>query len=288
MMFFNNLNIQYPSLKGKWLPIFIEPIVGSGERIAIAIAYSFSNGELILKQVIRQDVIEGIYGGISSGFSGIVSSAIESISIKHLQISELQNIKVPFSGILFGPITECYASDENDLLVQAVSMTASLGTISFDTESEHVSDDGKGNERFITAIHNETLTINPGIIQNFNRKLSVGKGKIQTRYGFVNQKIAANFGTISPAYISQYANNIKAKILDLEALKIYCEEEHPETMEMIVWRPEKNDPLVSKKAMSKIEDTVAHLRDLTQTIDLGFSEVFSIRQAAEYLTSKAA
>lgn len=288
MSFFSATKIQYPGLKGKWIPIYLEPIMGSGERIAVAILYCIGNDEVKIRQVIRQEVIDGIYGSASENFTGIVSAVIEYLAEKMPRISMASEFKLPFGGILLGIQQDCYASDENDLLSQAVSLTASLGTISFESESEQVIDDGKGNERFVTAVHNETITINPGIIQNFNRRLSVGNGKILTRYGFVNGKIAVNFGTLSPAYIPQSANNVKAKILDLEALKIHCEEETPESIEMIVWRPDVNDPLVSKKTMTKINDTIFHLHDLARTIDLGFSEVFSIRQTAEYLTSKAA
>jgi hypothetical protein len=288
MEFFEKIQIQVPPLSGHWIPLYIEPIVGSGERLTIAIAFQVNNQKFEIKQVIRQEVIDGIFGSSASGFTGIVDAIVEYYKSKCESIQNISSVKPPFVGIIIGSLTPFYAADMNGIMFQAVTASASLGSITFDLETESAIDDGKSSDRFASSIQLETVKASPILSPYFGRRLSVGNRGIQTKYGFVNGRYGANFGTISPAYVPQYANIIKARVLDLEALKLNCTEEQPTNFGMIVLRPEKNDLLISGKVHGKIDDTVHHLEDLSMSIGIELIEVFSPVQAANHLIKRAA
>ena len=71
---------QIPNFKGEWRAIQLEPIIGSGERITVAISVLGQNGEHKAIQAIRPELLECLYGNKSKEMMKLIQLIIESVS----------------------------------------------------------------------------------------------------------------------------------------------------------------------------------------------------------------
>ena len=112
-----------PPCRGVWLPIYIEPIMGSGERITIIIAaVAKVEGKAI--RAISTDTAMRLYGHKA------LSDQIELILVSVQEfLKKNQNIeawKPPLSGVFIGRLRDAASNDIDGIINQGLTMSASL------------------------------------------------------------------------------------------------------------------------------------------------------------------
>ncbi len=116
---------QFPSLPeyiASWQAIYMEPVVGSGERLAVAvIAFDADGCEVLV--TMSESRLQALFGAQAAGMAtmiGIVAGAAQ----KHGQAGHLDNFKSPVGGVGIGELREAMGDDRADVLQQAASLSS--------------------------------------------------------------------------------------------------------------------------------------------------------------------
>lgn len=278
-----------PDYSGAWQAIYLEPIIGSGEKIAIAVTAIGADKQYKVIQAIRPELLDCLYGSQAEKMQAMIDWVMNSANNEINTNCTLSNWSPPFDGVKLSQ--EHIAADENieGILKQAIRISASLSTLALDAEREDDEEQpSKYSENWTRSIADEIRLISPHFSSHFNKRIKISDTDILTSYGFLTAKYVSNFGLLVPSRLSASLNSMKAKLFDLETLKKSQLLVKPVTYEMIIGMPSLDDPTLSYKAVSRLQDTVKMVSELANTEDINLIQAKNAKQAAEHLISMAA
>ncbi|WP_075173942.1 hypothetical protein [Neptunomonas phycophila] len=278
-----------PNYRGSWQTIYLEPIIGSGEKIAIAVTAIGKDKKYQVIQAIRPELLDCLYGSQAEKMQTMVDWIVNSANNEIKANSTLSKWSPPFDGVTLGK--KKIAADENieGILRQAIRISASLSTLALDAEREEDEEQPrKYSEHWTRSIADEMRLISPHFASHFNKKIKVSDTDILTSYGFLTEKYVSNFGLLVPSRLSASLNSMKAKLFDLESLKKSQLLVKPDKYEMIIGMPSIDDPTLSNKAVDRLQDTVKMVSELAHSEDISLIQTKNAKQAAEHLMQSAA
>ena len=278
---------QAPGTNGNWFAIYMEPVIGCGERITIAVAAVTSGNRSKVVQAIHSDVLECIYGSQAYKLQSQVNWVIDSAS-KHLEINQcLSSWKSPLSGIHVGEKRRCEAHNIEGMLRQAIEFSASLNNLTISKENKS-SSPNETLGHFAKNVRDKVLEKQPLLSSYFNREAEVLQdNRVKTKFGFLNNRYAANLVAIRATSLANNVNTAKAKILELQALKSTLAGSDICTYELILGVPEESLS-ISEVAFEKIHTQAKFLQELADQQTIEVVSAGSIDQAASHLLDMAA
>ncbi|MGK0376781.1 MAG: hypothetical protein ACJA1Z_000585 [Patiriisocius sp.] len=278
-----------PTYKGHWQAIYLEPIVGSGEQIAIAVAATGGKSDCRIIQAIRSELLDCLYGSQASNMQSMIDWAIDSARKEIILNGNLNKWTSPFGGVKTSNIHE--AADENieGILRQAVRFTASLSTLALDAERDEDEYQPKRySEQWARSIASELKQINPHLAANFKQKVKVSESKILTSYGFLTENYVTNFGLLVPTRLSSSLSTVKAKLFDLEIFRKSSLLIKPEIYEIIIGTPSLDDPTLSDKSLKRLQENIEMISELAATEGIELYRAENASQAATHINKRAA
>ena len=285
----DNLFPENPSFKGTWHAIYLEPIVGSGERITVAVAAINSKSEFNVIQAIRSELLDCLYGVQSQNIQNMINWLIDSAS-KFIQSSGgLENWKAPFEGVVCTDATPASDNSIDGILRQAIRFSASLSTLSLDAERDN--DDQQPRTytaRWATHIADELRTVNPHLTSYLKQKIKIGGSGLQTTFGFLNDKYVSNFALLMPSNLSSSLTSVKAKILDLENFKKSATLVKPEKFELIIGTPPFSDPTLSDRSLTNLKKNIELVKEIAEQEEISVFNTDNANQAALQINKSAA
>lgn len=280
---------QIPNFKGEWRAIQLEPIIGSGERITVAISVLGQNGEHKAIQAIRPELLECLYGNKSKEMMKLIQLIIESVSN---QTDNLQDWKPPFEGLTLSKAHHTSSKDIYGILRQAIQLSSSLSKLSLAAEhhEENISEQVKKAEsRWSASIENEVITKNNNLRAFFNVSAKIGNSEIKTRFNFLTDNYASNFAVFNPHSASQSTTVIKSKLIDLERLEKAQGLFNIEKRELILGLPDfKNDVSLSDKAIKNAENYLIMYEEIALSQEIEIFKTSTPTLAAKRLMAQVA
>lgn len=287
MMTLNRLFPAPHTYGGVWQSIYLEPIVGSGERLSIAVVACGNDGQFQVVQSLRNEVIEGIYGEKAEQFQGIIDWVIQSIH-KHLSAKNtLDSWIAPIEGVHSGVIRATSASSLTGILKQAIMQSASFGTLALEAEHDDAESEyhKKSQQHWSAQITELVKMQNPTYASYFKKKVRILNSNTLTSYDFLDNSHAFNFGLLKA---TQNLNTLKAKLLDLGMLKKSPFTTGIQCFELIVGSSPLDDPTLTEREIEKQENSLAYLIEAAASEEVSVHRVFSSQEAADRLLSKLA
>jgi hypothetical protein len=278
-----------PSLSGKWVSVYLEPMLGSGERLTIIVAAVASNGDILVKPAIRKEVVEAMYGFRASSFNNMVELITNSLK-SHLElIGEFPGWHPPISGISVGMPRDAASSTTTGILRQAVSLSSSLSSL-LDTNLDEEGKVKKTREkdRWSTQLIDAVLREDARRECFFNRQFSFSDGHRPAKIFYLSDNAAINTGKLLPSNLNEFVKDGKAKISDLSMIKKHDNLFRHNNHQMIVFRPTDDDPAYSDKNIMSIQSAYLALEDLANTYDVAITPVHSVEHAARIILKTAA
>jgi hypothetical protein len=278
-----------PTFSGIWQTLYLEPIVGSGERISVAVVAIGSNNEYRIIQAIRSELLECLYGAQSQNMQSMIDWLIESASNELKSHRNLSEWVAPFDGVKIGSLHP--AADENieGILKQAIRFTASLSTLALDAEREEDEFQPKRySEQWAASIFDEIKTINPQLSNFFKKRLKISESNILTSFGFMNDKYVSNFGLLVPTRLSTSLSNVKAKLFDLETLQKSQALIKPQKYEIVIGTPSLSDPTLTDKSARKLRETIDMVTEVAASENIELFRAENAREAAIHINEVAA
>ncbi len=280
---------ESPSYKGCWHAIYLEPIVGSGERITVAVAAIGPQSEFNVIQAIRSELLDCLYGIQSQNMQNMINWLIESASKQIKTTGGLRGWQTPFEGVVCTDAVQASDNNIDGVLKQAIRFSASLSTLSLDAERDNDDQQPKRyTSRWATSIADELRTINPYLTSYFRQKIQIGDSGIQTTFGFCNDQYVSNFALLIPSNLSSSLTTVKAKILDLETFKKSQILIKPKKYEIIIGTPPFTDPTLSDRALNSLKMNIELVKELAEQEGVSVFSTDNAHKAALQISEAAA
>ena len=272
-------------LQAQWWPIYFEPLAGSGERFTAMIAVQPSTSTAPeIRTTLRMDVLKALYGGKAVGVVGVLELVQQSLGAHLKANATLANWSAPMTGFSVGAARWSRGNSVGEMLDQAVMMGASLGTIesvtSADTDSELVSEAWTREIRQAVPLP---------LLENFNRKVSLGATGWQIRLGFLSSTYAAQFGVLRPQRnrVSHDQLVLKARMMDLAQLKgdLFP---YADNREIIVGHPNFDDRSLSGTQRYRLRNRLGFLEKEADAVGIRLRHTHSSQEAAQWIAAKQA
>ncbi|CAH1589449.1 hypothetical protein [Vibrio rotiferianus] len=288
----NSFYNQFPSLplyKGSWGSVQIEPIIGSGERITIAVCAVGDDGDYRVVQSLSDELLEFLYKTQKSNMSDLINIITSSLS-KHLSLNKnISEWSAPISGVLIGSINDGLDVDIDGVIDQGLRFSSSLSDLLEPNRLATNSTTRKRiNTRFSNNILKQVADVNPTLVDSFNRRIRVADSDAKTSFGFLNDKYVSNFGLLTPSSLSSSLNNIKARIFDIEALKKSDLLFKPDIYEVIIGSPSFDDPTLSDKTLHRLKNSFEMVEEIADKDDIRVFRVAGAQEAASRIIKLAA
>lgn len=269
---------KVPSYKAAWAPIYFEPIMGSGERLTVAVVAIAENGEFKINQSIRQDVVKAMYGNKSEQFNSLIQLIISNLTLHLSKIKNLENWCPPMQGVTLGKIKQTYSTDITGVLRQAVMLSASMSSLDFysnDEENEQYSSENTWSKLVKDAV----LVKHAHFSHYFNQQFKVTKEARAAKIFFLSDRSAINTERLRPSNISTDLDKSKARLLDLFAVKDHEDFFQRQTHELIVYRPYDDEPIYSKPQIKRMKDAFLTLEEIGDKHSIIVTSVHTVQEA---------
>lgn len=287
---------KLPTLKATWAPVYLEPIMHSGERFTVGIAATAAQGETMVVPTLSAKQLSCIFGerdGIS--LFNIVQLTLDSLS-EHLRESpSLLSWETPFSGVILGPHREMLGDNLLSVVQIAMRLTASFSAALIDSQQvldgDAIAVQAIEDDRWPKRIYDAVVQEKPDYREYFNRPVAVRQGFPPSKFDFFGRHYVANFGRLIPSSrsLSRLRNSAKARLWDLAHLR-----EAPgvkgniTALELILWRPAADDMAYSESEIKSLDEILFELSEEAKGLDLMTIPVRTAIEASNHLILKEA
>lgn len=253
------------SVRAEWMPLYIEPMVGSGERICIGVATANNAGFLVVP-VVALSRLECMYGKEAESILFAADFTTSSLreALSRNGVAALRNWIPPMEGIYSGRITNGAGASLEEIARTGLTTCASLVERIAEADDMISTSDRISGNRLEQLIKDSVLAARPGLEQMFGKQRKLGEHIRPTTIGFVGNVIAANFGVLMPQQLSGNVKDIKSKLWDLAQLREDVGQPSlfastVSRFEMLVHRPANDAPEYSERQITNINEAVNEL-----------------------------
>jgi hypothetical protein len=271
---------QFPtpkhSLKACWAPILFSPISGSSERLVVGVAAVNADG-FHLEMANMLEKLHCLYGNDALGAIQAVQLAETYIAndLSRRSLDAVLSPDPPVSGIFMG---ECREAEGLSLASLAQNWMAALSSLySLTQNTEHQThkmsqlaaagfDGDSGGDRLPFLVCDYVKSLRTGFGEFFSADLREGRarrrkgGSHKVVIDFSGPKLVANFGTLRAGNLTASIHLIKRRLWDL---KVERDKEtgldFTRSHEMILQRPTKDDPQITKLQHNNIVEALGDL-----------------------------
>jgi hypothetical protein len=265
-----NETFEFPprkdQVKAQWMPIYIEPVIGSGERIAVGVAVANSTDFLVV-QVAALDRLRCLYGAGNDALLFAADSVLASMrtDLAKSGISALGEWVPPVEGAFTGHIRNGAGRTLKEIAKRALTLCSSLVDKLAESEEAEDRKEGISESRLEKLVKEKVILQRPGLEQAFGRTFRPNPQARASKIGFVGQTLAANFSLLTPIYLAQQVKNAKAKLWDLVQVQEYVQKKEFDLsgelhrFELFLHRVREDDPQYSDRQIESIQEAVNEL-----------------------------
>lgn len=271
----------------RWLPVYLEPLSGSGERITVAVAARAADGTYHVRQTFDARAVRCLYGPRADNVAGTIGLIVDSLNAHLAAGAELSNWKPPLGdGVYLGTVADAY--DDNARVVADVgtaltsSVAAQQATLASTLAARHPE---RGDE-WTQLIRAAIAQRHEGWATRFEQSIRLRDGAPPTRFGYIGTRLAAQFGRLVPGRgLVQSRRAAKAYVTDLQILR---EHEKLESLiprqnyELMLWLPDADNVAFSAAERDEAQGAFAELeafgdRNALRVVDLHTSDAAATR-----------
>jgi hypothetical protein len=277
---------QVPTFRADWTPVYLEPILGSGEQLTVAIVVR-AKDRAEIHPVIRPEALRALYGEKAKGIRGIVELAIDNLTDYLRTALPLEQWSSPISGVSLGKSREAASDDMAGILRQAIQLSASLSLLG-------PADVAAGEDESELQVASSTWTIQVreeiqkrriDLLPYFNKSGKFFPDGEPVRFGFLGRGVVAQFGVLRPGKIQPSVREARARLWELNRARKITEIKN---VGLILHIPLPGDGLYNDKEHEAAERNTRELRREAQEGEVGLISVHNPEQGAEELLRLAA
>jgi hypothetical protein len=258
------------AIHAAWWPLYIEPMVGSGERICFAVAVANNEGALVTS-VPGTERLRCLYGK-EADFLQFIGQAMTSQLEKSLANQKTRETfykkgdtdqfwHPTIEGVHMGEISHGIGNSLEEITRIALMMSASL--------VEKLSDESEESNENLTHLRLEKRVQflvsqkDQRMALHFSRFRRAGEASKEIDLGYVSNLVALNFAVLNPSTLRDNIKTAKSKLWDLELVQTkYVDEVFSAGLkhwELMLHIPAEGEPTISERRYALTRDAVAEL-----------------------------
>ena len=279
-----------PTNRVQWLPIYLEPIIGSGERITACVVAIAENGDFIVEKSISRRVAKCVLSKHGVALDKLASECAHSLLSFLGSGKPITEWKPNFEGVFVGA-NKLILSPSLHKAAQA-GLRASAFLSEAETAEEETDSGEKltsGAERWIDLVRDAVYIKSAILADQFRRRVRLETEARETLFDFVGTKCASNLSRLIPDQkLASRVREAKSKLLDLETLRDYSARENLfgsalSTFQLVVYRPSDHDPSFTERDIDNSREAVAELLAHAKSQSLNIRPASSANEAAEHI-----
>lgn len=189
-------------ITARWMPIQIEPITHSGERITVAVAVvtELPNDCPQVVNTLDLEALIEVFGQFGEHLYGLSQSVIADLQTWLTTGKSLEDWTPPFNGVYAGRVTKT-----KNISVNAILNSAKVNTSIFSAKlnsKKQVDPQDRHLSRFQQEIKNIVVASREGFEARFNRSMPLYGKKGKAVISYVGTNLAINFSTLDPTLSS--------------------------------------------------------------------------------------
>lgn len=219
---------------GQWIPLYLEPLVGSGERVCIGVlATDGRDVEAVpVPQLAR---LAALYGAAAKSLDWAAALALRETQeqVQEHGIASIEDVKPRIDGVSFGGVRQGAGKSLEDLARTALMQVSAFAAIEVAVAGEspeparlfalnaYAEEEG-GIGQLVRTVRSTVASVRPELRQYFSRSFTPKQSARPLVFGFVGRHLAANFSMLNARSSNGLANQVdraKARVLDLETLR---------------------------------------------------------------------
>lgn len=270
---------EFPTCEAQWAPVYLEPVVESGERITIGVVAS-ANGEVAGNLTITDKAILCLYGEAAGGMKATMELALKKAML-YAKSGFIKGFSSGVHGVILGEAREGIGYDLQDILCQGADLCASLSHI-------HADDAKSSHDRssYWKRVQKAMERVDSSLTPHFNRMVDVTirGSSLSLQCDYFSSRIAVNVCSISPNYrLGSLFETATSKVFRLEQLKDHdALISHQHRAAMILVIPYASGVESSKPAARKsYNDRILMLQDMAEKKDFDLVTVNSAFEGAK-------
>lgn len=271
----------------QWVPVFIEPMRGSGERLTALVVAVGIDGAYSVRVVLRAKILKCMYGDQGPKLLGMARLCERSL-VEHLtQQRPLEAWNPPLATMTVGEQRAAVANNLEDVIRRAARLTASTsGTDLLEADPAEVDAGAPEVDHWIAQIRTSVVERAERLAPMFNQTVSVSAGAMSTRLGFSGARIAANFDALIPGNnFSTKRHRAKSRLLDLQALRDQIDLVQRVSYELMLWVPPAAMPIYSPKELEAVRSAFLELEEIGDKHEVRVVGLQSATDAADRILS---
>ncbi|HDS8563014.1 TPA: hypothetical protein QHU73_003375 [Klebsiella pneumoniae] len=268
-----------PSYEAVWAPVYLEPMMGSGEKFTVIIAAYAKDGSVRVCSTMRPHVVKAMYGNKHSQFNSIIELLIESLETHLKANKEFKGWIPPLVSAQLGSVSLAQSSDMTGVLRQAIQLTASLSSLDFFSSEDENDERYSSENTWSNQLKAKIISDHPSFEQYFNREFKVDGEARAAKIFYLSNNVAINTDRLIPTNLSTHLDRNKARVLDLLSVKDHDIFER-KVFELLVYRPQNDDPTYSKSQFIKLTEALHALEEVGDRHSIRVVPVTTVQQAA--------
>jgi hypothetical protein len=281
-----------PALSGYWTPLYFEPIIGSGERITVAIAAIGNNSEIKIVPTVTLNILSGILPRrTAEQAANLIIIATRSYEKFVHDSNNLNGWKPPVQGFFKGETYEAEGEVLNDIIDEGLRFSSVFSPPKVSGLKE---ENLLTSSQLSSKVKDYVLRQHPSLERFFGVRMNIfpSTSKIGSKFNFVGGNYALNFDicTTLKGRVGLAAKG-RMKVTHLGMLRdavLTSESRHKISHFEYVFAYN-NKKLISseKKTTSSYEDVVGAIRDYAKKSDIEMVTLTNVEEIGERILKKS-
>ena len=292
---------QLPSVvRARWAPVYLSPILGSPERLVIAVV-TVNEAGFHVEAANALTRLRCLYGRAAETALFAAEVALDELrgALAERGAEALRTGALVFSGVSIGEVVEGEARTLSALARTWMAALSSLYKYEPLPEDEEIVEGRDGQQaadRLPILVLEHVVSLQPTYSNFFSesirehRQRRLSKKVAGIDIDFHGARFVANFSTLQAGSLAQGVDRVKRKMFDL---KVTRDAERatlfgPQTHEMILFTPGRESPLLSEKQADHIEEALQELQEQSEREGFGLAALHEVPAIADRVVSAEA
>lgn len=273
------------SFETTFIPLMWEPVSGTGERLMAGVIVEHG-GEITTHRIIRDDILDSLYGRTTSSPSKLIDAAL-AMYLEVAKKSGMNGFKTPILGLSAGEIRHILANNLTEAVRISALMHSSLANMSWidELEAEDSPSQEDSNKRFFTEVRNLVLASNPHLVNYFNRSAKLLNDGQNVKFGYLSDTTVLHFNVLSANRQPAGVRDSRARLWELARARDYGS---IAKAALITATTSENDPTLSKKQVDALRSNLNEINREADSEEILFYPVHAVHQGAEKVIALSA
>lgn len=259
-------------------PLLWEPVQGTGERLTAGVILNFG-GELSTHRIIRDDVLDSLYGKSSSSPKKLIDTAL-NIYLDLAKECGLDSLHSDVFGLSPGETRYINADSITEAIRISALMFSSLANMTWidELEIEDTPTQEDTNRRFFTEVKQGVVASRPDLSVFFNRSAKLLNDGQLVKFGFLSDSAVLHFNVLSPVRQPSGVRDARARLWELARARDYGS--IAKAALITAYSPASN-PTLTLKQVESIKNNLYEINREADAEEILFYPVESVTQGSQ-------